>query len=1190
MKKRFLSTLMALCLALSLLPATALATAGGTQLPTAVDDVITLDKNVTLSEAWKPTESVILDLSGYKLSLERVDVQDGVTVTITDSKDSGKIEATSTRSVVVSNGGTLILENGTITSTQLDSSDNIAIFNMGTFTIKDGKIEGGKKAGTGVYNTVRNSGSLVERDVICNIEGGVIEASYGVCAFGPGVPNGDLTQVDNKKLTINITDGTIKTNGQGIATNASSGRYAGFTVNMSGGAIEDIDNASTGMYLPAIGVTNITGGTITASQAIRIGAGELNISSGTITCTAKANGKDLIPGGSGGTTGAIVVGKASGGYVGDIEVNVSGSAVIQNTAEKSDDSGTVYPTIVVSDKNMADTADQPFLDPVTGKKIEKTFDYSETKASVIVNARVDGDVVKTSTLPQEIDNAKDGGNTTLEISGGTVTGNVINQTRSSDLEITGGTITGNVTNSSKGETVISNAEVTGTVSNTGEGGNKGSVAIIDSTVGAVTEGQGIILVNTSVDGGEPTTDVGDNVAMVGAKVYLTLEGAIDAADPGDTVTLLANVTESVTIDAGETIVLDLNGHTLKNTEGSHTITNNGELTVQDTSAGRTGTVDNISHGKAAIYNEVGATATLNGGTYTRSMENGIDAEYNGGNSYYTILNHGTMTINNGVTVNQGADRNGKYSSLVENGWYNGNQNGTEAPSIMTINGGTFGGGLNTIKNDDYGQLKINGGMFSSYAQACVLNWNEATISGGTFDGTGASNGVVLNGYLNNTMDKGKLTITGGEFIGNAIVEKMDESQTSGDIQITGGTFDVRVIAASLDDDTLKITGGNYSVSVPQTYLASSVNAELRRATGTTPYSYYERVADATAAAQPGDTVTAVNVAEGTITYQVTFDYGDSRADTVSTVADGTEITLPSPGTRSGYDFAGWYSGNTRYDKGDRVRITSAMTFTASWSERNTGSSGSSSEPSYSPVMDVSKGGSVKVNPRTPGEGDEVTITVDPDAGYEVDEVTVTDRSGRDVRVTAGRNNTYTFEQPKGRVTIAVTFVREGTSTFFTDVAETYWAYNEIAWAYENGYVNGVTATTFAPGASISRQQIWMILARIAGDDPANMAAARQWSIDNGISDGTNPGSAVTRQQLAALLYRYAQMMGYANEARVDLSSFPDAGSVASYAVEPMQWSVANSIVGGTTDGTLNPTGTATRAQFAVMLYRFWTGV
>ena len=327
---------------------------------------------------------------------------------------------------------------------------------------------------------------------------------------------------------------------------------------------------------------------------------------------------------------------------------------------------------------------------------------------------------------------------------------------------------------------------------------------------------------------------------------------------------------------------------------------------------------------------------------------------------------------------------------------------------------------------------------------------------------------------------------------------------------------------------------------------------------------------------------------GKATAQVTFVTIPSNA-TVTVTGQGSDKTYDLPDGTYSYTV----SANGYYSKTGSFTVSrNAQTITVKLEQIPTSSSGgsSSSEPSYSPVMDVSDGGSVKVNPRTPGEGDEVTITVDPDRGYEVGDVTVTDRSGRDVRVTAERDGTYTFEQPKGRVTIAVTFVREGTSTFFADVAETYWAYDEIAWAYENGYVNGVTATTFAPGASISRQQIWMILARIAGDDPADMAAARQWSIDNGISDGTNPGSAVTRQQLAALLYRYAQMMGYANEARVDLSSFPDAGSVASYAVEPMQWSVANSIVGGTTDGTLNPTGTATRAQFAVMLYRFWTGV
>ncbi len=156
--------------------------------------------------------------------------------------------------------------------------------------------------------------------------------------------------------------------------------------------------------------------------------------------------------------------------------------------------------------------------------------------------------------------------------------------------------------------------------------------------------------------------------------------------------------------------------------------------------------------------------------------------------------------------------------------------------------------------------------------------------------------------------------------------------------------------------------------------------------------------------------------------------------------------------------------------------------------------------------------------------------------------------------------------------------------------ETFWAYDEIAWAYDNGYVNGTSATTLSPnGSSITRQQVWMILARLSEKSPANMAEARTWAMDNGISDGTNPGAAVTRQQLVALLYRFAELRNYANGQRADLSAYPDAGSVAG-----TQWNPA--VVrgqrhrGGHQRGTLNPAGTATRAQFAVILYRFWNQV
>lgn len=130
----------------------------------------------------------------------------------------------------------------------------------------------------------------------------------------------------------------------------------------------------------------------------------------------------------------------------------------------------------------------------------------------------------------------------------------------------------------------------------------------------------------------------------------------EAVAKGGDITLGANIEASIEIPAGVTVTLDLNGKTLTNEDGKDTITNNGTLTVTGS-----GNVDNVSHAKAAVYNNPGATVTLNGGDYTRSKENGITKKDNGGNSFYTLLNHGTMIINSGVKVTQ----NGNFSSMVE---------------------------------------------------------------------------------------------------------------------------------------------------------------------------------------------------------------------------------------------------------------------------------------------------------------------------------------------------------------------------------------------------------------------------------------------------------------------------------------------------------------------------------------------
>ena len=282
----------------------------------------------------------------------------------------------------------------------------------------------------------------------------------------------------------------------------------------------------------------------------------------------------------------------------------------------------------------------------------------------------------------------------------------------------------------------------------------------------------------------PYTAEDDVAAQIDERYYPTLQAAINNAGKDITVTLLKNTNEDIVIPEDAELTLDLNGRTLTNVSG-HTITNNGTLTITGD-----GTVDNVTHGKAALVNY--GTAVVENVTLKRSQEAGTDADNNGGNSYYTLENYGVMTIEDGATV----ENTGAYSSMVHNGWADGSKNTDGKNSVLTINGGTFNGGLNTIKNDDYGELTINDGTFENMSQATFLNWNIATVNGGTFNAESASSGVILNGYLDASMDQGELTINGGTFNAgdsNMVITTMGGGTHSGDIEITGGTLNGSIV-------------------------------------------------------------------------------------------------------------------------------------------------------------------------------------------------------------------------------------------------------------------------------------------------------------------------------------------------------------------------------------------------------------
>ena len=305
-----------------------------------------------------------------------------------------------------------------------------------------------------------------------------------------------------------------------------------------------------------------------------------------------------------------------------------------------------------------------------------------------------------------------------------------------------------------------------------------------------------------------------------------------------------DTTATIKVPNGKNATLDLNGKTLTNKTGEHTIIveNGATLTITGN-----GIVDNVSHGKAAVYNE--GTVTLAGGTFKRSVEKGTYSPYSGnGNSWYTIANYGTMEINTGVTVKNA----GGYSSMIRNG-----SDRVTANCYLTIKGGNFTGGVNTVKNDSFGVLTINGGNFSNTAQYVIMNWNKAEITAGTFQTLDTASAVLFTsayGADDNTV--GKLTISGGEFkhasdTQEMIVDHYDESN-KGNAVVTGGKFDA---------DISKYIPTDYVQSADGTVEKLGETNAVAKVGGT----YYKTLADAVAAAQDGDTITLLKDAELTST-------------------------------------------------------------------------------------------------------------------------------------------------------------------------------------------------------------------------------------------------------------------------------------------------------------------------------------
>ena len=381
-------------------------------------------------------------------------------------------------------------------------------------------------------------------------------------------------------------------------------------------------------------------------------------------------------------------------------------------------------------------------------------------------------------------------------------------------------------------------------------------------------------------------------------------------------------------------------------------------------------------------------------------------------------------------------------------------------------------------------------------------------------------------------------------------------------------------------DTLPINAGDYTVKA--TFAATDNYNEV---TATADFTIAKATPAVAISASPS-TLTGGGSVELTVSgvptegqLAVTCDN-----DIKVTEKDG-KYTAALPNETKDYTFKADYTGTHLYNNASDTCVVS-VTYKGS---SHHSSSSSSSSTSNTVSASTASNGKVSLNKSTAKKGDTVTVTVTPDAGYQLDKLTITDAKGKTVDVTKKSDGKYTFTMPDSKVTITPTFSKiedtKPSKTGFNDVASSAWYADAVKYVTDKGLMNGTDDNQFSPSATTTRAMLMTVLARYAGEDTTGGATwyekGMNWAKAKGVSDGTNPNANITREQLVTMLYRYAG----SPVVNGSLDSFSDAASVSSYAVNAMQWAVANGIVNGS-NGKLNPQNNATRAQVAAILMRF----
>ena len=667
---------------------------------------------------------------------------------------------------------------------------------------------------------------------------------------------------------------------------------------------------------------------------------------------------------------------------------------------------------------------------------------------------------------------------------------------------------------------------------------------------------------------------------------------------------------------------------------------NAELTIQLESGN---TIEDVSLGIWVYSSATGyASLTITGDgnlTASGSVNPGILVQSNDGNATLSIENAEVTTTSSSYCGVEVRAKDSSNASLTVNGGsltatcksehgagiqytFGGSSSGSGKPSL-TVSGnatvranGSAGGITNNSSTGVQTKADTDG------TGGIVFDGNTGTVYGSVelqknlTIGEGESLDIPSGASL--TIDSGAtLTVNGGELTGNiptnGVVYKVTGvtlSETTLTLEV-GGTA---TLTATVEPDEASNKNVTWSSSPDNIVTIAPDTTDSKKATVTATGTGTTTIT-ATVDGKSAECSVTVNAAATVPVTSVSLNK-TSLELTEGETAQLNATVLPSNATNKDVT---WESSNTSVATVDASGLVTAVgagtaTITVTTQDGNHTDTCTvtvrpdipPANPNYKITVEATQGGTVTADPTAAKAGATVTLTPVPHRGYQVGTVAVTDRFGEPVAVTEQADGTYTFTMPNGQVTVTVTFAEAPLP--FPDVTEGDWFYDAVRYAYETGLMDGVGDNLFAPNSETTRAQLVTILYRLAGEpEPggdsgfSDVAAgtwytdAVAWAAENGIVNGTTdttfaPGEDITREQLVTILFRYAEAKGYDVSAAADLSGFPDAGDIQSYATQALSWAVAEGLLQGFEDDTIRPGGTATRAQIATILMRFCEGV